>query len=165
MTRITAAGLVLLMLACLCSAQEIQALETGTIVVEDKFLRLNTCISKTVALKLSKEYFDLNEDIEAIATISHLKMDDQLSFSFKHEINCQVEECQFELNLERFSAEVNPLFNYELSIDFIIGHGIRAADLNMTYFKQVFSPKDKRPFARAILIPNGFSDVSLTGNV
>ena len=35
----------------------------------------------------------------------------------------------------------------------------------MTYFKQVFTFKDKQPFARAILIPNGFSDVSLTGNV
>lgn len=99
MTRIIAACLALIMLVCLCSAQDIQVLETGTIVVEDKFLRLNTCTSKTVSLKLTKEYFELNEDIEAIATISHLKMDDQLSFSFRHVINCQIEECQFELDL------------------------------------------------------------------
>ena len=45
---------VLLLTVVIAAGQEIDAIEAGTITVEDKFIRLNTCITKTFELEMRK---------------------------------------------------------------------------------------------------------------
>ena len=50
-------------------------------------------------------------------------------------------------------------------IDFLIGHGIKSMDVNMTYYRQIVNTPLKEEFERAILIPNGFNHLSMTGDI
>ena len=85
--------LVFLCLAC-AHAYEISAIETGSVTFEGKWIRLNTCMAKKVQLKLTSEYYDSHKDIEAIVSISGLKMDDQLAFYIYHNLACIKNFCE-----------------------------------------------------------------------
>ena len=114
---------------------------------------------------MRKEYYDQYTDISAIASIASMKMDDNLAFQFLYSINCLSAQCFFEVNLERFTTKVNEFFDYEIKIDFMIAHEIKFMDVNMTYNRKIVDTKLDQTFERAILIPNGFNKMSLTGNI
>ena len=86
---------------------------------------------------MRKDYFDQYKDISAIAAISQMTMDDQLTFQFTYNLNCLKPRCVFELQFERFNPHVNPLRKYEVAIDFLIGHDIKSMDVNMTNYRQI----------------------------
>lgn len=62
------------------------------------------------------------------------------------------------------------MFNYEVTVDFLIAHGIKTVDFNMTFYKQHFQIPEfvqnmKVEEWIAIPIPYGFSDMKLSGNI
>jgi hypothetical protein len=57
MRRVFLGAAVLLLFFSLSSAIPIVPLSAGSLVVEDKFLRLNTCIFKNVDLDLTREEY------------------------------------------------------------------------------------------------------------
>ena len=101
-----------LFLLATLTASEIRSIEMGTVTIEDKFLRLNTCIRKQYQLQMRKEYYDQHADISALASIASMKMDDNLAFQFLYSINCLSAQCFLEVNLERFTTKVNEFFDY-----------------------------------------------------
>jgi hypothetical protein len=153
------------LLALVLSTEDIVPLEAGSVTVEDKFIRRNTCISRYFDLQLTREQYEQQGDISVVAALSELNLDDQLTFQFTYHLNCLKTRCVFELQLERFTREVNPLRDYTLTIDFLVARGMRVLDVNMTYFKQTVMALEKKSYARVVLIPNGFSDVALPGSV
>lgn len=50
------------------------SLEAGSLIVEDNYLRLNTCIFKNADLNLKKNQFLQNPSIKPLAAISNAKM-------------------------------------------------------------------------------------------
>ena len=95
---------------------------------------------------MRREYFDQYNDITAIASIASMKMDDNLAFSFSYNLNCLSAGCFFEVNLERFTPKVNESFDYEIKIDFMIGHAIESMDVNMTFNRKIVNTNFDKPF-------------------
>ena len=85
----------------------------------------------------------------------------------------------------RYTEKVNPEFHYGMKIDYLVAHGVKTMKLNMTEFqehlmmKHMYSfnennepddfgahPPESNEFAHMLLLlPNGFSNVSVTGQV
>ena len=77
------------------------------------------------------------------------------------------------LNLNRYTETVNPAFSYALTIDYLVGKGLKTTTLNMTFFREslklnslkLFEGPEQWKNYQVVFIPNGFSQLDLTGNV
>lgn len=101
-------GTLLLLLAVTATSKfELIPLEAGRLVVEDKFLRRNTCIFKNVELQMTKTEYERNPEMEVIAGISDMKMNSELTFKFFYTLNCEKSPCIVEFTIERVTPIVS----------------------------------------------------------
>lgn len=72
--------------------------------------------------------------------------------------------------MQRYTPEVNQFSEYGLTIDYLVAHGLKIVDFNMTYHTQhfqipAFEPEMDVSEWTAVLIPYGFSDLKLLAKV
>ena len=83
----------LFIFATLVSCFNIVPLRAGTIKVEDADIRSRQKFQLKIDLQMNKEYKEKRKDINVIASITSLSIDDQLNFYFDYNIICPEEKC------------------------------------------------------------------------
>lgn len=59
---------------------------------------------------MKREFYEARKDINVVASITSLAMDDKLSFFFDYKIFCPQEDCFLNFTFVRYTKEVNPDF-------------------------------------------------------
>lgn len=112
-------------------------------------------------------------------------MDSNINFFFEYGVVCEKAGCWLNFTLERYGEVGSPNFDYYLKADYLVAHGLKVYDLNMTSFQEhiflqnvvSFDEKNNKEDLSAIipfnnedamfmlLFPSGWNRLSLTGNV
>lgn len=117
------------------STFKITPLRAGSITVSNSDLRAQKILHRKVDLSLSSDYFHSRKDIKVIAAITSLSMDSNINFHFGYGVVCESAGCWLNFTLERYGEINNPNFDYYLKADYLVAHGLRVYDLNMTSFQ------------------------------
>jgi hypothetical protein len=107
--QFTLALLLLSALLALASSAPLRPIYAGTLELEDKILRLNTCIFKNLTLPFTKSEYEAFSNVGVIATISELSMDQHYAYQFRYEIICP-SNCFIDFTLSRFTQTVSEDF-------------------------------------------------------
>ena len=89
---------------------------------------------------MKREFYEARKDINVVASITSLAMDDQLSFYFDYKIFCPQQDCFLNFTFVRYTEEVNPDFEYSLTVDYLVARGLRIMELNMTSYQEHLEP-------------------------
>ena len=95
--------LVVFLLFFAVSAWNIRPLRAGTIDIRDKDIREVKSFTRTIDLQLSKTDYEKWKDLDVIASITLLKMDDTLNFYFDYNIFCPDQGCSLNFTFIRKS--------------------------------------------------------------
>lgn len=125
--------LILLLAFITAFSSSIKPLYAGTLVLEDRILRSNTCIFKTLPLPFTKTYYE-GRNIEVVAAMSQLSIDQNFSYQFRYQILCP-HKCFIDFVLSRYSLQVSKDFLYKMVIDFLVAENMMTESLNMTFYK------------------------------
>lgn len=123
------------LLSCV-SAFTVTPLRAGSITVTNSELRQNQILRKKIDLSLTPEYYASRKDIGVIAAITSLSMDSNINFHFGYGVVCEQAGCWLNFTLERYGDVGSPNFDYYLKADYLVAHGLRVYDLNMTSFQE-----------------------------
>ena len=126
----------LLVFITLVSSFNILPLRAGTITISDADIRSQQKFRLEIDLQMDKQFKEKRKDINVIASITSLSMDDQLNFYFDYDIICPKQQCLLNFTFVRQSEKVNPDFTYHLTIDYFVARGMRIYDLNMTSYQE-----------------------------
>jgi hypothetical protein len=185
MTDIFKHTCLLLFLLASVSPYYIKPLRAGTIIVSDADLRSSKLITTLIDLNLSAADYQAHKDINTIAAITSLSMDEHLNFYFNYTVVCPQDHCFLNFTLLRYTDPVSPNFTYRIVADYLVARGLKVRDLNMTSFQEHLFLKevvsyDKNnvredlgkdiPFNNEdawymLLFPSGFNNLTLTGHV
>ena len=95
-----------------------------------------------IDLNLSRIVYEAHKDINTIATITSLAMDQNLNFYINYTVVCPENDCFLNVTLLRYTEFVNSGFSYRIVVDYLVARGLKVKDLNMTSFQEHLFLKD-----------------------
>jgi hypothetical protein len=129
------------LVACV-SSLNLRPLRAGSIEIRDSDIRKEKNFTRKIDLKLSAKLYADKKDLNVVASITSLTMDDQLSFYFDYSIDCSGVDCVLLFDFIRKTEAVSPAFRYYLKVDYLVARGFRIMNLNMTSYQEHLMIKD-----------------------